>query len=167
MSSQSPFKVDATFGDSTEAEIRVAQLYNTNTSTNLNNLTATLIPLGGTQGIFDADFSQSNDGIVTNFDGRVRVAFSIHCFAAVTRINLTVQVHRNGSPIGPVAAHGYIRDANGHQETNYSIPGVWFVCADGDLFEVFATREANSGNKTLAQSGTSILQLERIINVPI
>lgn len=167
MSIQTPYKVDSTFFNVTEGQIDVAQLFNTDTTTNLNNLTATLVPMGGTQGLFDSSFTQSNNGIITDYDGRVKISVNLHCFAAGTRRNLNVQVYRNGSPIGPVAAHGYIRNSNGHQESSYSIPGIWYACSDGDLFEVYATREANTGNKTLAQAGTSILQLERFYNVSV
>jgi len=95
----------------------------------------------------------------------VRCSLSVHTTCAFNRGNLTMRLAVNGTPFGPIAAHGYIRNASGHNESSYSIPGTWISLNTNDIITIQTLREAAAGTLTMAQAGSSQLLLERLLNV--
>ena len=154
-------------GGGSDAEWRFAQRVNTDIATNLNNLTQTEIPVDGTMTQLGSGFSINGNGIQLTTDSQawVKCSCSIHVTAAVLRANMIVRFARNGTLFGPVAAHGYIRNGNGHQESSYSLPGTWILMQPNDIITIESLREANAGTVTMASAGTSQFLLERLVNV--
>ena len=149
-----------------DAEWRFAQRINADTATNLNNLTQTTIPIDGAMTTSGVGWAINGNGIeLTGPDSLVRVSFSVHVNATFNRCNMLLRASLNGGLIGPIAAHGYIRNANGHQETSYSMPGHWVSMTTGDIITVESLREAAAGTISMASAGTSQLLLERLVNV--
>lgn len=153
-------------GSGTTAQWRFAQRVNSDIATNLNNLTQTTIPIDGALTSDGAGWAINGNGIeLTGADSWVRCSFNIHVSETFNRGNMLVRLSLNGGLIGPVAAHGYIRNANGHQESSYCMGGHWVQMTTGDIITVESLREANAGSIAMAQAGTSQLLLERLVNV--
>jgi len=149
-----------------DAEWRFAQRVNSDIVTNLNNLTQTTVPIDGALTTVGIGWSINGNGIeLTGPDSWVKVTFNVHVNASFNRGNMLLRASLNGTLIGPIAAHGYIRNGNGHQESSYSMPGHWVFMSNGDVITVESLREAAAGTITMAQAGTSQLLLERLVNV--
>lgn len=169
MSSSTPRAIstkNSTVSTGSDAVWAFAELGNADTTTNLNNLTAVDVP-------FDGAFVQNGSGWAINGNGIqyngpntfIRVSWSVFTFSSSNRTNLLLQTAIDGTPIGPIASSGYVRNANGHQNSSYSMSGVWLPLTTGQTITVQAIREANAGTVTLGSVNTSILLLERIENV--
>ena len=149
-----------------DAVLAFAQRVNSDIATNLNNLTQTEIPIDGGLVTNGTGWGINGNGIqLTGPDSYVRCSFSVHVTGAFSRGNLIVRCALNGALFGPVAAHGYIRNANGHQESSYCMGGTWTKMVTGDIITLESLREANAGTLTMDTAGTSQLLLERIVNV--
>lgn len=153
-------------GSGTDAEWRFAQRVNSDTSTNLNNLTQTEVPMDGTLTTLGTGWSVDGNGIqLTGPDAWVKCTCSLHVGAAFNRANMTVRFALDGVLTGPIAAHGYIRNATGHNESSYTIPGFWIQMTQGQTITIETLREAGAGTISMQTAGTSYLLLERLVNV--
>ena len=169
MSSSTLYKIatsSSVTGASNTAIISFAQRVNADIATNLNNLTQTTIPIDGAMITNQTGFAINGSGIeLTGADAYVKCSFSIHVSETFNRGNMTVRLSKNGVLFGPVAAHGYIRNANGHRESSYTIGYTWTKMVTGDIITVESLREAAAGTISMASAGTSQLVLERLVNV--
>jgi hypothetical protein len=153
-------------GTGSDANWYFAQRTNTDVATNLNNLTQTTVPMNGALTTLGTGWAINGNGIeLTGPDSFVRCSFVVHVNASFNRGNMVVRLSRNGTLFGPVAAHGYIRNANGHQESSYVMGGTWIQLVTNDIITIETLREANAGTISMAAAGTSQLLLERLVNV--
>ena len=152
-------------GGGSDAVWSFAQRVNSDIATNLNNLTQTTVPIDGAMITNQSGFAINGNGIqLTAADAYVKCSFSLHVTASFARGNMVVRLAKNGVLFGPISASGYIRNANGHQESSY-YTSAWTKMATGDIITIETLREANAGTITMAQAGTSQLLLERLVNV--
>ena len=169
MSSSTPYAIatrNSVTGTGSDAVWSFAQRVNADIATNLNNLVQTEIPVDGVLTTNQTGFAVNGNGIqLTGADSWVRASFNIHAGSVANRSNLIVRLALDTVLIGPVAAHGYIRDSNGHQESSYAIGGHWVFMTTGQTITVESLREAAAGTVTMQQAGTSQLLLERLVNV--
>lgn len=169
MSSSSPWAIstkNSVASTGSDAVIAFAQRVNTDTATNLNNLTQTVIPMDGGLTTNGGGWAINGNGIeLTGADSYVRCSFSVYVTSVAVRSNLILRLARNGVLFGPIAAHGYIRAASGHNDSSFTVGGVWTKMSTGDIITIEALREANAGTVTMKSAGTSQLLLERIVNV--
>lgn len=144
-----------------------AQRVNTDISTNLNNLTQTTVPMDGAMITSHTGFAINGNGIqLIGPAAYVRCSFNIFVNAAVARANMTVRLNSSVLGLfGPVAAHGYIRNATGHQNASYCIPGFWTKMATNEIITVQSLQEAAAGSVSMGLAGTSFLLLETLKNV--
>lgn len=138
------------------------QLSNTDTTTNMNQNSLTLIPIGGTATSFGSDFTQVGNTIQANFDGTVRISASVYQLGAGQRNAIAVEYFKNGSTLGPRFNTSYIRLGSGHNEASCACPAFLSACSDGDIFDIRSVREASSGNVTMNGAGRSYMLLERV-----
>lgn len=171
MSQPTPYRIatnnSSGGGTSTTAQMSFAQRVNTDIATNLNGAGIT-VPIDGTLTTLGANWAINGNGIqYTGTDPVfVRCSFSVHVGASVNRANMLLRCELNGTtPFGPIAAHGYIRNASGHNESSYSMPGTWIQLNQNDIVTIVSTQEAGGGNVSMDTAGTSQLLLERIDNV--
>lgn len=168
MSDATPYIVSVTnTGGGTTAQMSFAQRVNADTTTNLNNAASAPVPIDGALSTVGTDWAISGNGIqFTGTTGTwVRCSFNIHVGATFNRGNMVVRLAQNGTLFGPVAAHGYIRNANGHNEASYSINGFWIQLTQNDVITVESAQEAAGGTVSMQTAGTSVLLLEKIDNV--
>lgn len=158
-------------GNGSDTQVRFAQRINADIATNLNNLTQTTVPIDGTALLNGSGWSINGNGLeLTGPDSFVRCSASLHVAGAVNRLNMLVRLGISdgiATPtlFGPVAAHGYIRNATGHNESSYTILPTWVFMTQGQVITLESFREANAGNLTMALAGSSQLLLERYVNV--
>lgn len=139
---------------------RVAQLRNSDVTTDINTPTLTDVPISGIADILDAThFSVSGNGITCLSAGRVRVTANLHVYSDILRPNLNVQIAVNGAALPGAAASGYIRSQNYHNESSFHLCRYVEVNAN-DIVSVQAVQEAAEGPVTMT-SGNSILLLEQ------
>jgi len=147
-------------------DISFGQRINSDIVTNINAATLTEVPMDGKISVYQSGFAGAGNGIeLTGEGGLVRCSATIHITSVVQRANIRIRLAKNGVLFGPAACSGYIRALRGHNESSISITPTWTRMAMGDVITVESIQEANVGTVTLAAEGTSILLLERIINV--
>lgn len=152
-------------GSGSDAILSFAQRVNSDIATNLNNLTQTTVPIDGGIITNHTGFAINGNGIqLTGPDAYVKCTFNIHVTSSNARTNMIVRLSKNGVLFGPVSASGYIRAANGHNESSYTVTA-WTKMVTGDIITIETLREGNTGTVTMASAGTSQLLLERLVNV--
>lgn len=168
MSSSTEYQIatlNQTGGSGTTAVWSFAQRINADIATNLNNGTQTTVPIDGAIVTNQTGYAINGNGIeLIGAESYVKCTVNLHCSSASNRTNLIVRLAKNGVLFGPIAASGYIRNANGHNESSYHIT-TWTKMVTGDVITVETLQEANAGTVTLAQAGSSQLLLERLVNV--
>lgn len=173
MSTATPYQIatqtTSTGGSGSDAQWHFAQRVNVDIATNMNNLTQTTVPIDGALFTSGTGWAINGSGIELTGPGLtnelIRVSFSVHVTGAFNRGNMILRASLNGALFGPIAAHGYIRNNSGHQESSYVISGTWVEMNTGDIITVESLREAAAGTLTMAAAGTSQLLLERLVNV--
>jgi len=153
-------------GTGSDSTLAFAERGNLDTTTNLNTAGATEVPFDGAFFTSGTGWAINGNGIeLTGPNSNVRIGFNLHVTSSNNRTNLLAQIALDGTPIGPIAASGYIRNATGHNESSLAIPGFWLPVTTGQVITVVTLREAGAGTVTMALANTSILVLERLINV--
>ena len=138
----------------------VAQVRNTDITTDVNTAAFTDLPLTGATDILDGpSFAVSGNGIECLRAGRVRVTVSLHIESLVTRANLNLRLAVNGVGLPGQAASGYIRAHDGHNESSLHLSRLVEVSA-GDVVTAQARQEAMAGLVTLTD-GNSLLLIEQ------
>jgi len=167
MSQSTPYRITTTgsSGGGCDGDISFAQRVNIDVTTNLNG-TNVVVPVDGALTNNGSGWSINGNGIeLTGPDSYVRCSCSIHVSSSNARTNLRIQFARNGVLFGPIAAHGYIRRASGHNESSYNLGPTWTKMAQGDIITIVSNQEGNGGSQVMAVAGTSQLLLERHVNV--
>lgn len=168
MSSSTPWAIatkNSTATTGSDSVWAFAQRVNTDITTNLNNLTSTEVPIDGAMITNGTGWAINGNGIqLTGPDSYVRCTFNLHITASFNRANLTARFALNGTPLGPIAAMGYIRNATGHNESSLTVT-TWIQMTTNDIITVETLREAGAGTVTMDTAGTSQLLLERLVNV--
>jgi len=168
MSSSTPWAIstkNSVAGTGSDAIWAFAQRVNVDTTTNLNNLTPTTVPVNGVMTTNGTGWAINGNGIqLIGADSLVKCTFSLHITAASNRPNLTSRLSLNGVPFGPISASGYIRNNNGHNESSLTVT-TWVQMSTNDIITIETLREAAAGTVTMDTAGTSQLLLERLVNV--
>ena len=139
---------------------RVAQLRNTDTTTDLNTNSLTDVPVTGATDILDGDrFAVSGNGVSCISAGRLRVSASLHVTSAAADANLTLRIAVNGIATPGAAASGHISAQAGHAEASLHLSRIIEVAA-GDVVTLQTLREAAAGQVTMTD-GNSLLLLEQ------
>lgn len=170
MSSNTPYTIatgNTTTPVTSTAIISFAQRVNVDSSTNLNDLSEVEVPMDGALTTNQSGFSINGNGIEYTGTGTVwvKASFVVSVNETFNRGNLIARLALNDVVFGPIVSHGYIRNANGHQQSSYTHPGTWVEMTTGDIITIRTLREAAAGTISMDQAGTSQLLLERLVNV--
>jgi hypothetical protein len=139
---------------------RVAQLRNTDTTTDLNTSTLTDVPITGVTDILDGvRFAVSGNGVSCLSAGRLRVSASLHVTSAAADASLNLRIAVNGTATPGAAASGHISAQAGHAEASLHLSRIIEVAA-GDVVTLQTLREAAAGQVTMT-GGNSLLLLEQ------
>jgi len=106
-------------------------------------------------------YTFTNEGVIVPEDGTYYV--SAHMFFTSTspqRPSVGMQLDRDGALVGPVAASGYIRRADGHDESSNSLGNIPVVAAAGDRIGVRVFRLARTGTVNNPQFGSQLTVLK-------
>jgi hypothetical protein len=146
--------------DKPSIEKFLIKVSNTNTTTNLNTAGFTEVPITGTTEINEFNFyTVVGNGIQVPVQRTYRITANIYVGTNTTRSNQRLRFHVNGVARGAIAAHGYIRDSFGHNESSYSLEEVFALNA-GDIVTVESQQEAAGGTVSMVSAGTSIMIIE-------
>jgi len=108
-----------------------------------------------TSSSFDSgSFTIESDGITVPEDGIYSCSFTCYMTGSITRGNVGVKFTINGTEQDEIAAMGYIRNLDGHNETSLAMTTLYNLSASDKVNIVFA-QLANSGTITL-QTNSSI-----------
>lgn len=140
----------------------LAQYTSTNTTTNINQTTATPIPWNTTL-ISDTNITGSGTQITVSTAGIYRLYTSLAYTSTVQRAVIAVQFRVNGTVQSPTGQGGYIRSLGGNNSSSSSL-ALDLSLAANDVVEVVATLAANSGTVTL-QANESVLTIEKAAGV--
>lgn len=146
--------------DKNSIEKFLIKVSNTNTTTNINTGTNTEVPITGTTVINENSFySISGNGIQVPQTRTYSVRVNLHVGGSATRANQQIRLAVNGTPTGPIAASGYIRNTGGHNDSSYFLEDILVLNAN-DVVTVVSTPEAGGGTVTLEAVGTSTMIVE-------
>jgi hypothetical protein len=147
--------------DKNSIEKFLIKVRNTNTTTNINTVAPTAIPVTGTVEQNENNFyTVVGNGIQVPQTRSYKVKANIHVGSVSTRSSARIRFAINGSPQGDIAATGYIRNSTGHNEASYIISDEFILNAN-DIVTVTAERESTAGGTvTLQEVGTSSITVE-------
>ena len=142
----------------------------TDTTTDLNTVSATAIPVFG---IVDSFSNHSNlfTGVSTtsrtsDFNGLARFSSCVYVIGDDKRTQVRSQFYLNSTPIGPVGAGGFIYDDGKADEASMVIPTYTYPILVGDVITLKTTRIYNDGVVTFASNNTSYVMIEVISEPP-
>lgn len=146
--------------------LEIVKATNTDTTTNINTTTYSIIPLCGTavfnngvNGLYTVNASTHR--ITVNETGWYKVSYSVHITSGGARNSLNTRVHVNGLPVGAVQS-SYIRATNSHIDDTLTCVELFPVTA-GQEVDVRGTRSSTNGSaSSLVESGGSFLSIERV-----
>ncbi|HKK77093.1 MAG TPA: hypothetical protein VJ953_18585 [Saprospiraceae bacterium] len=144
----------------------MVQVFNTNTTTNLNSTSNYNqdIPITGQTAYFGTavnDFLVVGDGIRILTTGIYQISVNVHLNSSISRSNVVIRAKTNNTPIGPVGASAYIRGITGHNESSAHLQFMTSLAAQ-DIITIGARREARNGAVTMAEPGTSNLIIKKL-----
>lgn len=146
--------------DRNNVEKWAIKVSNTNTTTNLNTAGNTTVPITGTTEINENNFyTVVGNGVRVPQNRTYKIKVNLHVSGSLTRGNMRVRFAINGTPVGPIAAHGYIRNSSGHNETSYFLEDLR-ILASNDIITVVSTQEAGSGTTVMNLAGSSVMMVE-------
>jgi hypothetical protein len=110
-----------------------------------------------TSSSFDSgSFTIESDGITVPEDGIYSCSFTCYMTGSISRGNVGVKFTINGTEQDEIAAMGYIRNIDGHNETSLAMTTLYNLSASDKVNIVFAR---------LAISGTITLETNSSINL--
>lgn len=139
---------------------------NTDVTTNVNQTAAINLPVFGTVTWNDNAalyaVNAANNTVTIAETGRYKVIVnaSVDCNASARRAP-EMFLNVNGTQIGTTASTGYMRRANGHDESSLHLNEVIELTA-GDVLSVSILRSAQNGLVTLRAIGTTNIYIEKI-----
>lgn len=142
---------------------QIAQYTNTNTTTNLNTVGFTEIPITGTQEFLDPGYTLSGNGVQVDFTGRIKVTASINLDSAGTpnRTGLEMAVFIAGVEQNGRSNAAYLRNA-AHQFDGLSLSKVYSITS-GQVVTIRSIRvSTNTVGINMVTSGTSFMTIERV-----
>ncbi len=137
----------------------IAQVRNTDTSTNINGASWGDRPVNGITDFMDADFSLGTNGIICNFSGRVKATAHIGYTTIGARVSVNVGIAVAGVDQPVKGKSGYVRAASGHNEATGTAQQ-YITVLSGDEVTLRTFGEA-VGTATVMDNGGCILLLER------
>jgi hypothetical protein len=143
---------------------------NTNTSTNLNS-NNTSAPIFGSQDYKDDGNNlyeaSSSTSLTVKEDGRydIRANLSLEGINsggnAEQRTSVNARIYVNNTAVGAIAATGYIRFSNGHEETSLHMNEILELSAN-DVITIRTFEEGNSGVVRFSGSGESSFMINKL-----
>lgn len=154
-----------TFAKVSEVPMRVApyvaQVYNSDTATDINTAGWTDIPINGTTHILDGShFAISGAGLQCLVAGRVKATANVHYGSSVARAAVALRFAIDGTPDGPQSDTGYIRATDGHNNASLQLTAYFDVAAN-TVITVRGIRTAAAGVVTLQNEAKSNFILEQ------
>jgi hypothetical protein len=146
--------------------LEIVKAINTNTTTNFNTTSYTIIPLCGTQvfnngvaGLYTVD--TVNSRITVTETGWYKVSYAMYIRSSGVRNLINMRVHINGLPVGAIQ-NSYIRSGSGDNHGSMFCDELFQITA-GQQVDVRGIRNSNNTTATtLGSSGTSFLSIERL-----
>lgn len=138
--------------------VAVFESFNTDTTTDLNTIGLTQVPIFGTvtQPGPPNYFTVSGNTVIINLAARVKVSANVNYTSQSTRTNAAIGASLNGAITGATGRSGYIRNANGHNESSVHMSTV-LDCAAGDALGLFSQRQAASGTVTMIANRSNFI----------
>ena len=141
---------------------------NSDTATNLN-VNNTTAPIFGTEDYKDDGnslYEVSGNTLIVKLSGRydIRANFSlvgINSGNNRQRTNVNARIAINGTPVGALAASGYIRWASGHEQSSIHVSEILQLNAN-DVISIITYREANSGTVNFSATGESSFVINKL-----
>lgn len=162
----SMMSLDKAYPPQGNALFSMVQVFNTNTTTDLNSTSNYNrdIPITGQVDYFGTainDFLVDGDGIRILSTGIYQISANVHLNSSISRANVVIRAKVNNTPVGPVGASAYIRAITGHNESSAHLQFITALTAQ-DIITIGARREARNGVVTMAQVGTSNLIIKKL-----
>ena len=141
---------------------------NSDTATDLN-VNSTIAPIFGTEDYKDDGnslYEVSGNTLIVKLSGRydIRANFSlvgINSGNNRQRTNVNARIAVNGTPVGAMAASGYIRWASGHDHSSIHVSEILQLNAN-DVISIITYREANSGIVNFSAAGESSFVINKL-----
>jgi hypothetical protein len=142
---------------------------NTNTSTDLN-VDNTIAPIFGTENYKDDGnnlYQVSGNTLIVKEAGRYNIIANLSLEgigssgSSEQRTNANARIAINGTPIGGIAATGFIRFSNGHDHSSLHLNEILQLNAN-DVITIRTYREANSGTVQFSGSGESSFMINKL-----
>ncbi|WP_422083883.1 hypothetical protein [Ulvibacterium sp.] len=141
---------------------------NSNTSTNLNS-NGTVAPIFGTQDYVDDGtnlYQVSGNTLIVKESGRYDIRANLSLVGNNSgnnrqRTNVNARIAVNGTPIGAIAASGYIRWASGHDHSSIHLNEILQLSAN-DVVSIITYREANSGTVNFSGTDESSFMINKL-----
>lgn len=145
-----------------------ARWTNNDTSTNLN-VNNTTAPIFGTQDYNDdptALYQQAGNTLTVLVAGRYDIRANLSLIGINSgsnrqRTNVNARIAVNGTPVGAIAASGYIRWASGHDHSSVHVSEILNLNAN-DQITIITYREANSGTVRFSGNGESSIMINKL-----
>ncbi|WP_425234462.1 hypothetical protein [Ulvibacterium sp.] len=141
---------------------------NSNTSTNLN-VNNTIAPIFGTQDYADDGtdlYEVSGNTLVIKESGRYDIRANLSLVGINSgnnrqRTNVNARIAVNGTPVGAIAASGYIRWASGHDHSSIHLNEILQLNTN-DVVSIITYREANSGTVNFSGADESSFMINKL-----
>ena len=140
---------------------------NTDTTTDVNQTAGIILPVFGNlewndnTTLFTVNTGSNSVNITETGSYRLIVNASFTTTASSRRAP-EMYIQLNGSQVGTTASIGYMRRANGHNESSFHINEVIELTA-GDVLDVFIIRAVQNGSVTLRNVGTTNIYIEKLL----
>lgn len=136
------------------------------TNLNVNNTTA---PIFGTLDYNDDAatlYQQAGNSLTVLVAGRYDIRANLSLIGINSggnrqRTNVNARVAVNGTPVGAIAASGYIRWASGHDHSSIHVSEILNLNAN-DVITIITYREANSGTVQFSGNGESSIMINKL-----
>ena len=142
-----------------------AKYLNTNVTTNINTLAGRNLPIFGTEVWNDNTtlFEVSGNSIQVQETGRYKINVNVSLLSnsAQARQAPESYITVNGTQVGSYATTGYIRRANGHDESSLHLNEVLELTA-ADIVNVWIIRAAAGNTVIMRSAGSSDFSIEKL-----
>jgi len=141
---------------------------NVDITTNINNNTAIHLPVFGLAEWNDNTslyvIDNVNHTVTVNETGRYEILVNASIISTSTSARKAPEMYIsvNGTQVGSFSSTGYMRRANGHEETTLNLNEVIQVNA-GDVISIDILRAGNTGAVNLRSSGSTNFYIEKIL----
>ena len=145
-----------------------ARYTNTDTGTDLN-INNTVVPIFGTQDYNDDPtnlYQVSGNTLIIRVAGRYDIRANLSLYGVNSggnrqRTNVNARIAINGTPVGAIAATGYIRWGSGHDHSSIHVSEILDLNTN-DVITIITYREANSGVVNFSGAGESSFIINKL-----